>query len=335
MEVFWEDGGRRSGRPLRCAKKAVNCKFLWNGWQLCIPAVYRCRRGLVVDVLRRIPAESIARFVGKYRDVQEESLTEEKREQIVFESPLETPYELRFFLNGHPFADWHSRGNCWYPEQPELQTAGAAEDSGRLPREEWLAAYHCDCRDGWQYARYFLPWEQEPEEAVRLTVQAEPAVFPLGCQEQFETENGEGAREVWFTHPLDGSRHRLHILQTQAGRMETGHSLPGEEYDYPTHYQQLEYQFDTAKEEKQFVVLPCKQSDAPRLSAAQGSRKAAAVSLIGGADGPTAVFLAGRSSRPRARLALSGLSFEPPTRVRWRIEAQVRRGETADYEIWI
>ena len=80
---------------------------------------------------------------------------------------------------------------------------------------------------------------------------------------------------------------------------------------------------------RQYRIMDCKQSDEPRpikITRAEGpaevqiNGEAAAIGIIGGADGPTAIFMgrpAGKTSQPR--MASSSMRFEHVDEVEWRI----------------
>ena len=69
------------------------------------------------------------------------------------------------------------------------------------------------------------------------------------------------------------------------------------------------------------MVQDVKQSDQPRRktqSVGKGGTMAASIAIIGGADGPTSVFLLHNPASAKPHGACSGLRFEPVQDVEWK-----------------
>ena len=61
-ENFWgTQEGNDPGEELR-----VDREFEWHGYKWRIPAVYRCRQGLVVDCAMEVPQEELRAYMEKW-----------------------------------------------------------------------------------------------------------------------------------------------------------------------------------------------------------------------------------------------------------------------------
>ena len=99
--------------------------------------------------------------------------------------------------------------------------------------------------------------------------------------------------------------------------------------EFPAKYTQMEYKIEPELASRQYRIMDCKQSDEPRpmkITRTEGTAevringKAVSIGIIGGADGPTAVFMgrpAGKTSQ--LRMASSSMRFEHVDEVEWRI----------------
>lgn len=101
----------------------------------------------------------------------------------------------------------------------------------------------------------------------------------------------------------------------------------------PTHFIAMSYTL-SPEPENPISVFDCAESDkplelAPDTGAFETDLKAAAtVRIIGGADGPIAIFLLENDSQENAHIACSARHFEPVTEeIEWRMEFQIDRFE--------
>ena len=129
-------------------------------------------------------------------------------------------------------------------------------------------------------------------------------------------------------HPLSGKTYTLTIedLEHEEADMRNVQSMG---LEFPAKYTQMEYRIEPELASRQYRIMDCKQSDEPRpmkITRAEGpaevqiNGEAAAIGVIGGADGPTAVFMgrpAGKTSQ--LRMASSSMRFEHVDEVEWRI----------------
>ena len=99
--------------------------------------------------------------------------------------------------------------------------------------------------------------------------------------------------------------------------------------EFPTKYTWMEYRIEPELDARQYRIMDCKQSDEARpmkITRAEGpaevqiNGEAAAIGIIGGADGPTAVFMSHSTDKTsQLRMASSSKRFEHVDEVEWRI----------------
>ena len=70
---------------------------------------------------------------------------------------------------------------------------------------------------------------------------------------------------------------------------------------------------------REFSIRDCARSNQPKRKYPAGQNNACSVGIIGGADGPTAIFLAGRQGI-QVHSVCSALHFEPVETVEWKMQ---------------
>ncbi|EJW90847.1 hypothetical protein EVA_21046, partial [gut metagenome] len=94
---FWCGADGEPGRELR-----VNRTFVWDGETFCIPAVYLCREGLVLDLCKRVEPEQIDDCLHKWELSVEkgepDNLAWEQQEQ---NNPMALHVRVEAVVNGN------------------------------------------------------------------------------------------------------------------------------------------------------------------------------------------------------------------------------------------
>lgn len=376
---FWSR--KEKGEP--CKEIPVKKEFLWSGDRCCIPAIYACSQGLVVDICREIPTEKIGDFLKKWGMLREEracsnedcqsretiwklvetepDFSEEERRQIERENPFTWEFRPHIFVNGKELEQGQGCSTSWNPwlqggtsETVCAQEAGAEELEGEgSPEAAIMKHYGLDLQQGWTIWRYAFSWgtengneellsQNEGEKNLCIKLQAYPEELP-GPHFTVEKEGDE----IRFCHPISGKEHVLKVVELGAESLKkealedleesrkSGRKCRGacevseEPLEWPTHFKQLKYIVTPELPNEKFRIFDCAESDAPRRKAnaigtslqgnGQKEYKAASIGIIGGSDGPTSVFIAGKGSEPQVHLAFSAMHFEPVSQVEWRM----------------
>lgn len=324
-ENYWgclrERDGEEPGREIR-----LDAGFTWKGrpWQ--IPAVYVCRQGLVADFCGRIRAEEIQAFYEKWGARHGETFSEKEQELLERENPFHCDFRVEAGVCGETIQTKMGCGACWCPPalRPEEE---AASSEANWAEELLIEAYSLDPKSGWIFWRNSFAWQtEEPEVLSSLTfVFTEDPVLFSGPH--FRSRQGEAGQKVEFVHPATNRTYVLTVLGQEAETLETeAISQVPDIRTWPTHFQVLHYQVEPELPEGELTVSDCDQSDQP---VHRERPAAAAIAVIGGADGPTSFFVAGKlpdsAVHPTRRTAYSALHYEPEETVEWKLTFQVRQ----------
>lgn len=236
------EGGFYGQRGRRGIEIPVGKTFSWGKEIWHVPAVYRCGKGLVADIFAEIDPERVRAFLERYRDLEEDRLTEEEQERIQQESPLETGFQPEIVLNGRKLRGVEGNGLCWLPESCREMDAGALNDG---PAEEYpeldndgdpvedpaaeeypaadpyeeerrlLEHYGLDPAKAWSMNRWSFSWATKRPSKLRslsLTMKRDRVCIP-GIR---FTVRGPGD-QIPFIHPSTGERHVLTVLEYPGG----------------------------------------------------------------------------------------------------------------------
>lgn len=317
---FWARAkGERAGREIPVEKS-----FSWGGtWR--VPSVYACAKGLVVDFCIEVRPEEVRRYLDKWRPELEKgsARTAEEYERMEAENPLGVRFRAEAELNGRTLVCKSAAQVCWIPE---VCRPGDAQPDAEA--EAALRHYGLDASLGWVFHRAVFPWKTKPTlRTLKLTLRQEP-VFVAGPH--FETP---GAQRVSLTHPLTGEKHTLTVQEAEPQKADWKDRPFGDGRSFPQHYTALAYTLSPELPDHELSVRDCAESDRPVLTEAPVNpafpevQDAACIGVIGGADGPTAIFFTAKKREggsPKAHTACSALHFKPVERVEWRTAFHVK-----------
>ena len=291
----------------------TNKEFRWAGIDWVIPEVYACEEGIVVLTLGKIdPAE-----VRKYMTGEPKAL--EEIERMDAECPLNIHLRCAANFNGSNGVYCGGNGMAWMPPMP-------GEGSGYDDARWVLEHYGLDTNYAWIINRdnYRWPGGTRPElNSLEVTITQRPVSL---SGTHFKTPMD--GNSVKAQHPLSGKTYSLTIedLKQEEADMRNVQSMG---LEFPRKYTQMEYRIEPELASRQYRVMDCKQSDEPRpmkITRAEGpaevqiNGEAVAIGIIGGADGPTAVFMSSPTSKTsQLRMASSSMRFEHVDEVEWRI----------------
>ena len=298
---FWVQKGR-AGQELR-----VDRTTDWDGRMVCIPSVYLCGKGIVLDILTRAEPETIRAFAEKWRLSPENDgseLTGGQRELCMAENPLRAGYSPALCVNGKSLKGLGGSGFAW---NPVFQGEGSKKEHAALEH------YKLDDTCGWMFMRWRFAWATKHRPklgSMTLTLRADEKLlagphFSIAPGERFE-----------FTHPVSGVRHTLKALSLDA---ETIGSGPQETpvfgvLRHPVYTQRLTYTISPELPEASYTLRDSAPPDPVRLES--GAPFSSAVGVIGGADGPTVLYLH-KDGEPEIHEAYSAVSDAPRGAVEW------------------
>jgi len=313
--VFFEGGffekssKSRPGQELRVDKTIPWGDELWH-----IPSVYVCGKGLVVDLCIEVEPARFRAFAEKWKLYEDDTMaqySDAERAEAEAENPLQIEFHAEVAVNGKRMRQTHGYGSTWLAELP----AGFANDR----KAQWhLEHYGLDKTKCWALRRLSFPWATKCKPSVKtlsLTLIPDPVSLSAG---QFATP--QAGETIPLTNPHTGAVYALTVESLTEASIDKSHFHdPG--MDYPTQFLRMDYRISPELPDLSFSIRDCSEGDRPRRRAdAPGylpeAVNSVAIAVIGGADGPTAVFAG--STPGKLRAACSGLYFDVPQTITWR-----------------
>lgn len=310
---------RRPGREV-----ALGITFTWGGEEWLAPAMYCCGEGLVLDLLKKVPAEVLNRFAEKWgldeNGALQRELTPAEQEQMENENPLEERFRAEVTVNGRRLQQSTGHGVCWVPGLPE-----SARWDGEA--EQVVAHYGLERNCGWAIWRVCCPWNGRvlKPETVELTMTAEKEAVDGG------TFTAEPGKTVPLTDPRTGLTHTLRVLSLTPETMDRS-LLPPVGMEFPTEYVEMQYTLEPPLPVGDFVLVDAAPGDEARACKVENgltAQESVCIGIIGGADGPTAVFVSGKGDEAGedVRAVYSSLHYKPVETVTWQARFMARPKE--------
>lgn len=317
---FWGNPGP-AGREIPVGK----C-FSWGNESWFVPAVYLCDKGLVTDLCLCVDAEEIKAFIHRWNllDQSDREFSLEEQERIQNENPLNAEIAPSVILNGASLGRDHSCGISWIPE-----SCGAGENQEKA--ENVLRHYKLDPSFGWAIHRQCFLWpdawkisekfseqlEKSPETLIKsleLSLEREPVQI---SGVSFSTPKAGDV--ISFTHPVTLEKHQIKVHRCEIQQISQD-DFHDKNVEYPTWYQTMVYTMDPELSDREFILRDAGNGDGPRIKMENNGEGrvagAAAIAVIGGADGTATITLPGETQK-KSHAACSSLYFHLPDQIRW------------------
>ena len=324
---FWNQNAK--GKPGE--ETAINKNFSWGDEIWHIPAVYSCTKGLVVDFCIEIQPEKEKAFIDKWYPVlsKDENISNELREQIEQENPIDVNFRTHLKVNGNPVIAKHGNSVQWLPES--CLPDGVRNES---ESKEIIRHYGLDETKVWSFHRWSFPWssKRKPEiKSISLKLERDPVTI-----QGVHFKNPSVGDVISFVHPISDAEHKLTVLAYEKQEFPR-QGFQHEEYEFPTLHTAMTYTLEPELPERNFQVRDCIQNEQPKRKPRnqfepQANYDACAIAIIGGADGPTAFFVSGGQNSEQHR-ALSALRFEHADDIEWKIVFQEKLMEDIEIEL--
>lgn len=310
---FWGKGCEPAEKTV-----LVNSRFTWGQEAWFVPAVYVCKKGLVVDFCVAVDPKQEAAFLEAWATVTEDQLTPALQARLEQENPLHVAFRPVITVNGAPLAAKSGCSTVWLP-------ADFASDAPRndLAARQLLTHYGLTEASAWSFHRWAFPWVAAKPSALpslRLKLTRAQAQLP---GPHFRVS---GAGETFrFTPPRSARTHTLTVLEYEQQTLPA-EAFPDPGYDYPNQLVSMTYTLEPDLPTESFRIRDCLESETPRRKPEhahepQAAHAACEFGVIGGADGPTAILLSDRSSKPAvaSHVAVSSLYFQAPPVIDWQM----------------
>lgn len=305
---FWGHSG--SGHA--GTERSVGSHFYWDREEWIIPSIYSCSDGLVIDFIKKISIDSIRHFTDKWHltsGSSDEDFSDEQLLSIQLDNPLVIGIGPEIILNGETLPCSNSCSICWNPLLPENKG-----DKIHAVIEH----YHLDPSFGWAVCRSSFPWRNGDLQICSLSVQIQPEPQEIPGPRFHVNASGS---QFSFIYSPTGTRHTLTVQEY------TVEQIPKELYndtnrEFPSCVTIMGYTLHPALPPHCLTLSDCAGSDKPRIIHAKPLKDPESYTesdIIGGADGPTAIFLSKPDASKHILYAASSAHFEPVMDVEWRM----------------
>lgn len=311
------DGGFWSNEGNAGFEIAIGKTFYWSNEKWYIPAVYICDKGLVVDYFMEADPVEVKSYIDKWDLFNEDRnrYSKEQQERIRREHPMNVSFQGHITLNGHKLRSDHGCGLTWLTDYC-LPQGSLQEKHTKLILEH----YDLDTNRAWTIHRWSYRWgEAGGLDVHSLSVRMERQRENIVGQHFVTPAVGES---IVLTHPLTGKTYTLTVHELEQQELPE-HAFRDPNMEYPNHLLAMSYSLEPDITGRGFMIQDCSDGDKPRQKKWDPNEfepvvfaHAAAIGVIGGADGPTAVFVGGHI--PKLHAACSSLHFEAVEEVEWR-----------------
>ncbi len=314
------------GSGFSCKKKGKNGKkiavektFKRQDRTWFIPAVYLCPKGIVADILIRTEPERMKDFFEKWAfcGYKEDRLSEEEIRSLERENPLDISFRATLYVNGREIRRNFGTAINFIPQTLLPDGGENSEEALKV-----MQHYSLDQNAAWTMHRVSFPFT--------ITKKTKINALSMEFAEEYESVYGEKftcdeiGGKVAITNPVDSTQHELTVL----GITDEELSLPCfDGFKFPSHYRQMIFSLKPDSED--FSLKDTLSNDEPvpcNESRKNTDTSASSIAIIGGADGPTAVFMTG-TKKENHHTACSALKHEPTKQTVWQ---SVFRRKTAD-----
>ena len=324
---FWNKNAK--GKPGE--EIVLNKTFSWGDEIWHIPAVYSCSKGLVVDFCVEIQPEKEKAFIDKWYPVIENdaNIINELREQIEQENPMDVAFRPYLYVNGKEIIATHGTSISWIPEN--CLPDGLIRE---IESKEVIKHYGLDESQGWVFHRWSCPWstKRKPEiKTIKIKLERDPVTI-----QGIHFKNPSVGDLISFVHPIQNTEHKLTVLAYEKQELPR-QGFQHEEYEFPTLHTAMTYTLEPELSGRNFQVRDCLQNEQPKRNPKnqfepQANYDACSIAIIGGADGPTAVFVSAGQNLEQHR-ALSALRFEYADDIEWKIVFREKLMEDIEIEL--
>ena len=305
----------------------LNQKFRFAGRDWYVPAAYCTAKGLVLDIFMRADRNALENFRKKWAHLEDEDVPNDVFEQAERENPLVFEFSPQIELNGQTLPFSQGSGLSYHPLFQNAAACEAVLDEDEsafdTPTERTIIDhYGLNPEDGWAIHRYSFPWKtkRRPKKisSLALTLTPEPVRVPGA---EFEVKKPGDT----FTFLHNGAKYTLRVQNFEPQTLPKN-AFPNARFDFPNRFTAMTYTVSPAPPKNLISVEDCAQNDPPveretpkDYPFMPEAQNAAVIGIIGGADGPTALFVTAKSEDNAVQTACSALHFAPPKKIAWRI----------------
>lgn len=307
MKVYYDSSLWRKGKG-HCGKpQSTNWQFEYAAVKRMIPTIYRFAKGIVFDVVTVLDEAELRAYFDKYEAVAEE-LTSSQQRCAEQEHPFQSIQVREIRINGQRveggFSSSSSVSIPWARQDDALNKVQKAYASvlGNM------ACFACE--------RFCVPYPKTHFAAerlkrflrlnrvknIKLSAHSVQRFYPLDIK--FDMTDEDKCKEVPFNHPVTGETHKLYVQNAEMIKVPLGGDADQSLYAINAMY---EIEPALPKEDHLQFNSSVQNSNPVDVSGIKDTSQASAIGIIGGADGPTAIFTADRCEQNSISCGLHGL----------------------------
>lgn len=318
--------GKKRGKKGKkiCAEK----HFEWNGKKIYVPAVYVCPKGIVADLCIKTEYAEMKAFMDKWAfcGYDESRLTKQEIRQLYAENPIRDNFRVTLTVNGKEIMKSHG---CSISRLPEDLLIDGDENSAEV--NYMTEYYNLDKDSVWTFRRISFPFRVTKNTVIKsvgLSLKASPETY---YGDSFTvSQTGE---KFTFTHPVSGTEHTLTVQEITEQQLDSRVGIDG--FIMPTHHKLMTFTLEPDLDKQSFSVVDCEENDAPvpcNTEKAHSDNTSVSIAIIGGADGPTSVFMT-TVKHQNNHSACSALRFEPAKHTEWQTVFRTKTAEDIFIEL--
>ncbi len=277
----------------------VNLDFEWDGKEGVIPAVYFFGKGVVIDCCIAVKREETDNFAQKAEAFEETG----RAEELEGENPLDIDIAPTFLIDGKEIKEYRGCGTVFC----HLNDEGI--NDGKYVAEH----YGLDMEKDWVINRFafHVKIKKDENHHIELGLSQRPrAVKGL----RFKGQKGD---KVEFISPVTGIKHTLTVTDIETEKLPDW-TFNEPNMEFPLNYAVISYTVEPPIPDGELMISDNSGGDRPIVKVQDpiSPEASCCVGIIGGADGPTAIYL-GQST---VHSACSSLYFEEPLSIMWKMK---------------
>lgn len=309
MKVYYNSSLWSKGKGLWGWPQKANWKFEYGGMKNYIPVIYRFPKGIVFDVITILDERNLHEFFEKYEPI-EERLTSLQKRCIEQEHPYQDVPISEIWINMKKVEDGYSSSGFinipWIHQGAELAMikrsySSILKDTSCFACRRFCVPYPpADSK----YQKLLRTLNMDKVNSIKLSTYPVKRFLPLDIH--FKISSNEKMKHLSFNHPVTGLEHTLYFQGVESTNLPAG---VGE--DHTIYIMQLMYEIVPALPQGDTLQFnsSIQYTEVPKVSNGKYvPTSTASIGIIGGADGPTSIFI---SSKGKGQAVPSGFHGQP------------------------
>ncbi|MFZ5643485.1 MAG: Na+-transporting methylmalonyl-CoA/oxaloacetate decarboxylase subunit beta [Bacillota bacterium] len=305
MKIYYNSSLWSKGKGLHGLAQKIYWQFEYAGSKRCIPVIYRFTKGVVFDIITFLDEVKLREFFEKYEAI-EETLTPLQRRCAEQEHPYQAVPVKEIWINGR-------RTESGYSSSSTVSIPWAQQDDGLILVRK---AYSSILKDTACFAceRFCVPYPKTDSKTQKLLrflrldkvnsikLSTYPVQWFSPLDIHFEMSAKESQKVVCFRHPITGITHTLYFQSAELVEMPLG--VDGNRSFYAMH---LMYEIEPDLPQGDTLQFNSSIQYTEPSEDRFNPTATSSIGIIGGADGPTAIFVSPAGEEKNVPRGLHGL----------------------------